>query len=175
MHIEQIEQIEAVLNAINWKPSIRVYNVASKSGVFTGGMCCGAARNAWGARGPEFKSRRSDQFKMTSQSRSVPPFVPTIGFVAWSVPCSHIVPLTVVNSWSADLAVDLLCELEHNDSGDDDRDVGAADYCGKSCTRIRRPPGPGITLGGLPSARYIPVTKARDVPCQKCRARKASS
>ena len=61
MHIEQIEQIEAVLNAINWKPWIRVYNLASKSGVFTEGMCCSAARNAWGARGPEFKSRRSDQ------------------------------------------------------------------------------------------------------------------
>jgi len=27
------------------------------------GMCCSAARNAWGARGPEFKSRRSDQLK----------------------------------------------------------------------------------------------------------------
>ncbi|MGO9595839.1 MAG: hypothetical protein ACLQFT_03835 [Steroidobacteraceae bacterium] len=50
MHIEQIEQIEAVLNAINWKPSIRVCNAASKSGVFTG-ACAAVQHEMHGVQG----------------------------------------------------------------------------------------------------------------------------
>ena len=32
----------------------------------------------WGARGPEFRSRRSDQIFLVGHQLSVPPFVPTL-------------------------------------------------------------------------------------------------